>query len=63
MPLNENKTRITKLTKGFIFLKRFFKNHERIVVKLKKKNFHKMKRKLKSLIIKFNRKTEYIEQL
>lgn len=51
MPLNENKTIITKLNRGFVFLKKYFRvgRNGEIVVSLYKKNITKMRRKLLSL--------------
>lgn len=48
MPLNENKTIITKLNRGFVFLKKYFRvgRNGEIVVSLYKKNITRMRRKL-----------------
>ena len=64
IPLNENKTQIIKLSKGFTFLKKSFKIvNNKIIVRVDKKNIHRMKRKLKSITIKLERKDDYILQL
>lgn len=50
IPLNEKKTHITKLTKGFSFLKRnFIALNNKVVVCLNKENIKRMKRKIKKL--------------
>lgn len=50
IPLNEKKTHITKLTKGFSFLKRkFIALSNKVVVCLNKENIKRMKRKIKKL--------------
>ena len=48
--LNDKKTSIIKLSKGFTFLKKkFIINDNKIIIKIDKKNVHRMKRKIKNL--------------
>lgn len=64
IPLNNNKTYITKLSKGFVFLKKTFQiRGSKIIMIIDKQNVHRMKRKIKVLSSKFNVDKKYVYEL
>lgn len=65
IPINEDKTQITKLSKGFTFLKKRFiiTKTNKIICKIDKKSIYRMKHKLRTLMIKYKLPLEYIDNI